>query len=332
MVEHVKGGTITIVSRDQIEQVATRALAYDAVKSALIAAANTESLLFPVSIGCGQDPNSMVAVKAGFDAETNIVGAKVGTYWPDNAKHGLPNHGSTTLLLDPETGMPTALVNAIALNGLRTAAANAVATDHLARKDAKTLLIVGAGHQARCEALALADVRTLTHIKIWNRHAAKAVALAEDLQQCCDANVTVEIDLEAAVRKIDIIATVTPSQSTIIKADWVQPGTHISAMGADRKGKQELDPVLMAKAALFADAPKQSREIGEFQHAIEQGLISPEMIVPIGSLLEGSHSGRENVGQITIFDSSGIALQDIAIAAKIVEHLTQSNTLKRVAF
>ena len=316
---------IAMISEADVLRHATRTMAFDAVRTALVAAATGESSLFPVSIGAGAPAESMVAIKSGFLAGPDAVGVKVGTYWPDNAKLGVPNHGSTTLLLDPQTGLPRALVNAGALNGLRTAAANAVATEALARADAKTLLIVGPGHQARCEVRALCDVRSFDQVLVWGRSQEKATSFANAM---ASEGLPCEVaeSLESAVRKADVITTATTATAPLFPSDWVQPGTHISAMGADKAGKQELAPELLRRARLFADNPAQSREIGEFQHAGDSA------VTAIGDVLRGVAQGRESASEVTVFDSSGIALQDIAIAGAVWDALREAGELAWVDF
>ncbi len=312
---------IALISEADVVRHASRTMAFDAVRAALIAVAQGESGLFPVSIGAGAPAESMVAIKSGFLAGPDSVGVKVGTYWPDNAKLGVPNHGSTTLLLDSQTGLPKALVNAGALNGLRTAAANAVATDALAREDSKTLLVVGPGHQARCELRALCDVRAFEQVLVWGRSREKAAAFADELSGE-DYRCEVAETLEKAVRKADVITTVTTATAPLFPSEWVQPGTHVSAMGADKVGKQELAPELLQRAQLFADNPAQSKEIGELQHA------AGCTITAIGDVLRGAAEGRASASAITVFDSSGIALQDIAVAGAVMAALREAGELR----
>ncbi|WP_085907136.1 ornithine cyclodeaminase family protein [Kiloniella majae] len=331
---------LTVISASDIAEHATRDLAFSAVEKALIAITKPDGLLFPVTIGRGLPDESMVAIKSGMSAPEGVVGLKVGTYWPNNRDLGLANHGSTTLLLDPGTGMPTALFNAVALNGLRTAAANAVASNALARPDVEVLLVVGAGHQARCEIAALCDIRPISQVMIWSRNPNHAAELADELSTSASIQVSAQFstqisaisDLEVAAGEADIITMVTPSTQALIQSTWVRPGTHISAMGADKKGKQELDPRLVEGGKLFADHPPQSVEIGEFQSAAQQELVREQDITAIGRVLTGVCQGRARESDITIFDSSGIALQDIAVAQAILEKIRREGGGFKVSF
>jgi ornithine cyclodeaminase len=277
------------------------------------------SILFPATRGHGSDPATRFGVKAGYDATRRLPGLKVGSYWPQNIAAGLEAHGSTTLLLDDETGFPKALVAATHLNALRTAASDAVAVRHLARADADVLTLVGTGHQAYWEALAIAEVRKLRRIHVCGRNAGGVERLVQRLHEA--GLPAVAAAAEDAVPLADIVCTVTAARQPLFAASLVRAGTHVSAMGADGPGKQELDPALFARASLWADAPEQSVRIGEFQHA---GETEAARVAAIGGLIAGKLAGRSGSDEITVYDSSGIALQDLAIAAFALERAVAS--------
>ncbi len=263
-------GKLAIISEETARKIVTRQLAFDAARAAFEAVAVGRSRVFDVVIGTGLNPGEALAIKSGIDFENEMVGFKCGTYWAGNGARDLPAHGSTILLLDPETGFPLVLINASYLNGYRTAAANAVAVSSLARSDAAVLGVIGAGHQAEQEIRAVAEVRQLSSIKISTRSEVRANWIADRLQ---DMDIDIRLtSAEDAVRGSDIVVTVTPSESPLVRSEWVGEGTHISAMGADDKGKHELDTDLLRRASLFADYPKQSVVIGEFQHAFKEGI------------------------------------------------------------
>jgi ornithine cyclodeaminase len=276
-----------------------------------------EAKVFPVVLGHGPDPETRFSMKSGLLNTRRIVGLKVGSYWPGNRARGLQAHASTTLLLDPETGYASALVSATHLTALRTAASDAVAARQLSREDSSTLAIVGAGHQAWFELLAIREVRPIRRVLVANRspEAAKALAARARAELGLDA---AEAGVKEAVMRADIVVTITASRQPLFEAGWVRPGTHVSAMGADSEGKQELDPELVAQSALFADVVRQSVTVGEYQSAFRAGLIDEGRIVPIGAVLNGA-PGRAAPEQITIYDSSGMALQDLAICSLALE-------------
>jgi ornithine cyclodeaminase/alanine dehydrogenase-like protein (mu-crystallin family) len=273
-----------------------------------------ESQVFPFVAGHGSDPATRFGAKLGYDGVRRLPGVKIGTYWPGNAAKGIGNHGSNTLLLDNDTGLPIALVAATHLTALRTAASNAVAVRHLARQDASVLAIVGPGHQAYWDARAIAEVRTLERILVGGRRAVAAEALAERLRG--DGLPAEASELSPALARADIISTATGSRAPLFAAAEVRPGVHISAAGADGPGKQELDPALAARASLWADLPSQSVALGEFQYLGASGV---HRVQPIGGLLAGRLPGRQTDDEITVYDSSGIGLQDVAICAFALE-------------
>ena len=288
-----------------------------AVEQAFIALEQGRAELFPVVTGHGGAPDRFFAIKSGVIGDRDLAGLKLGTYWPANRAAGLPSHGSTTLLMDTATGFPRALVSATGLTAIRTAAADAVAVKYLARPDATTLGIVGAGHQAWFDLLAIRHVRPITRVMVWNRDPERAAAFAvrASTELGLDA---ASVSLEDVVRAADILVTATAAREPLVQARWVRPGTHISAMGADAPGKQELDTGLVASAVLVTDIVAQSLTIGEFATAARDGLIGAEDITTLGAVMLG-RAKPPPADTVTIFDSSGTAVQDIAVAGLAVE-------------
>jgi ornithine cyclodeaminase len=210
-----------------------------------------------------------------------------------------------------------ALVEAGEVNAYRTAAADALAARHFARTDAGVLALFGAGHQAFHEALAIAGERSLSAVLVVNRNGAGAETMADRLRaEGFSARVAAP---EEACRAADIIVTVTASRAPLFDADWVKPGTHVASMGSDGPGKQELPSALFERAALIADLPSQSVRFGEFQHLPDALHGGAERIISLGDVLAGRRPGRRDSDEITIFDSSGLALQDLFVAKAILD-------------
>jgi ornithine cyclodeaminase len=291
--------------------------AFDVVERGFASVARGSAIMFPPLAARGSDPITRFGAKAGVDVEARLPGIKIGSYWPGNRSRGLPSHGSTTLMLDDKTGLPTALVAATHLNALRTAAADAVAVHHLASKDARRIAMIGAGNQAWFDLVAIRRVRSIEEVYVWSRRAADAASFAERVRATGLAAWTG--DLPAVVGAADIVVTATAAREPLVHAEWVRPGAHISAMGADGIGKQELDPALVALAHRYADLPAQSITIGECQHAYKAGLIAASSIVAIGDVVRGASSRPDDPDAITLFDSSGIAIQDLAMAKLVVD-------------
>ncbi|MBB4633248.1 ornithine cyclodeaminase family protein [Sphingosinicella soli] len=313
-----------IVTEAQAREAVTLVEAIALMEQVFIALHRGEAEIFPVVLGHGSDPSSRFSMKGGLIRPLHAVGLKVGTYWPANRARGLESHGSTTLLLDDETGAPRAMVGATHLTALRTAAADGVATRALSRPESATLAVVGAGHQAWFEMLAVLAVRPIRNVAVWSRSPDAAAAFAERARRETGLDVS-SGSIENICRSADIIITATAAREPLVQSAWVQPGTHISAMGADSEGKQELDTRLAGMARLFADSVEQSLSIGEFEAARKAGLAS-SAITSLGTVLAGDAPGRASADDITIFDSSGIALQDLAMAAHVLQCLENSET------
>lgn len=303
------------------EAVAARVISIDdaiaATERAFLEFATGQSLLFPAGRGHGSQPNTRFGMKPGYYAGANTPGVKVGSYWPSNREKGIGNHGSTTLLLDDATGLPSALIGATHLTALRTAASDAIAVKYLSRPDAAVLALLGTGHQAFHDAVAIARVRNLQRVLVVGRNAAGAEALAERLRA---AGLPAEVsERREALAAADLVSTVTASTEALFDASEIRLGTHISAMGSDGPGKQELPVELTATARLFADSPAQSVMIGDFQHGVAAGRFGVDAITGIGDVIRGAAAGRTGAGEITVYDSSGIALQDLAICCLALE-------------
>lgn len=299
-----------LISEAQSAAIVTPELAFAAVREAFIEAVAPGAASFPVVVAHGSDPQNRFTVKSASGAE--LAGLKVGAYFPSNDARGLPRHASTIVLLDQSSGRIGALVEGSVVNCYRTAAADAVATAALARPDAEVMALFGTGHQAGYEAQAIARVRNLSRLLVVGRDRARTEAFVARLRR---AGLPAErAAAEPAVRAADIVVTATTATAPLFDADWVQPGTHVSSMGSDAPGKQELPAELLGRARLFCDLPEQSLRIGEFQHAGPEA--SP---VAIGAVLAGDAAGRRDAGEITVFDSSGISLQDLHMARAILD-------------
>jgi ornithine cyclodeaminase/alanine dehydrogenase-like protein (mu-crystallin family) len=306
------------LSAQQVQRHLTLKIAFDAVAEALICVARGSARINPVVMGQGLNEGEVFSIKSAVVDNGPIVGLKVGSYWPGNAAKGLPRHASSVFLLDHATGRLAAVVEASELNGPRTAAADAVAASILARKEARTLAVLGAGHQAAHEVRALCAVRPIERVLVASRTLSSASRLQETLEHELSAAVEVTT-VEEACRRADILVTVTPARAALFEADWVRPGTHIATMGSDQVGKQELPPALVRRARLFCDLPRQSVSIGEFQHVRDDVESGSLRLTALGDVLIGRCLGRETDTEITIFDSSGLAAQDLLLSARIVQ-------------
>ncbi|SDA31968.1 ornithine cyclodeaminase [Methylobacterium sp. UNC378MF] len=302
------------ISEEESAALVDHAMAFDAAREALIAAVAAGTTLFPAVLGHGSEPANRFSIKSGSTAE--YAGLKVGSFWPGNPDRGLPRHNSVILLFDQAVGRVDTVIEAGRVNAYRTAAADAVAASVLARPDSKVLAVFGAGNQAEFEAAALARVLPIRTVLVVARDPAKVAGFAERLAGQGASGLDVRAaSAREACEAADVIVTATPARAPLFEAAWVRPGTHVAAMGADAKGKQELPPALLDRAALFCDLPEQSRTIGEFQHASARARAG---LTALGGVLRRGEGGRTDPAEITVFDSSGIALQDLTIARAIL--------------
>lgn len=297
----------------------------EAVASAFRAFDDGKSRLFDVVRGHGARREDFFGIKSAVDGSIGCIGLKAGTYFPQAVDRGLPAHTSTIMLFDADNAAPLALVGANRLNGMRTAAANAIATRFLAREESSTLGLIGSGHQAAFEAAAVTHVRPIRRILFWSpsRRSASQFVAAVRSSTGIEAR---PADLPELTATADVIVTATPSRAPLVRRSEIRAGTHISAMGADADGKQELDPELVAAAKTYVDVPAQARLIGECQHACRLGLLAEAALEDrtLGRLLNAKVAGREHAEEITLFDSSGMALQDIAVAHLVYRRALQS--------
>jgi ornithine cyclodeaminase/alanine dehydrogenase-like protein (mu-crystallin family) len=263
---------------------------------------------------------------AGLRGERSWFAAKTNANFPDNPRrHGLPTIRGTVVLADATNGEPLAVMDSGSITTLRTAAATAVAAKFLARREARTVTVVGCGAQGESQLAAVAAVLPLERAWVLDTESARAEALAARARASLGISVEAGNDLRTALRASDVCVTCTPSRRAFVTAADVPPGAFIAAVGADNQGKQELEPTLLASATLVVDVLAQCAEIGELQHALAAGLMTREQVhAELGDVVAGRRAGRTRHDEITIFDSSGTALQDVAAAVAVYERARAS--------
>lgn len=302
-----------IVSEETCREVVNHENAFAAVEGVFAAMARGDAYNFPVVREAIGHADALYGFKSGFDRAGGVLGLKAGGYWPGNEKQGLTNHQSTVFLFNPDTGQPTAMVGGNYLTAMRTAAASAVSIRYLARQDAKVLGMVGAGFQSAFQLRAAVNQRRFERVVGWNMHPEMLPRLAQTAEELGLPFEAVSLDRLGA--EADAIITITSSFAPLLKRSQIKPGTHLACMGTDTKGKQEVEAELVAAVTLFTDEVAQAVSIGECQHAAGQGLIDESRITPIGAVINNQHPGRTSDDEITLFDGTGVGLQDLAVAA-----------------
>jgi len=255
------------------------------------------------------------------------LGAKVVTVYTDNpAKFNLPNVMGTIILLNPETGAPICIMDGGYLTAVRTGAVSGLATKYLARMDAKVHTLFGTGVQARTQAWAVAKTRELERCLIYSVDDDETKqAFAREATKITGVQTEVAKDAESAVRACDILTLATSAKEPIINGAWVEPGTHINAIGSHAPGMRELDTAIVVKSKVFPDSAEACRaEAGDFQIPIEEGAWSMDNIAAeLGEVVAGTKNGRVADSDITLFKSVGLALQDLATATYVYKEAAE---------
>ncbi|HEV3151672.1 MAG TPA: ornithine cyclodeaminase family protein [Acidobacteriaceae bacterium] len=303
------------IDREEVARRLTYDICIPLVRDAMIAfsAGETKQLLRSIIPLAG---GHLFGIMPGALGANAPFGAKLISIFPENAAEGHQSHQGLIVLFEPETGTPVCVVHAGEVTAIRTAAASAVATDALARKDAKHLAILGTGEQAATHARAISKVRALASITIWGRSLERAHAFATRMRAELGIPITAAATVLQTVADADIICTVTSAPEPILKSEWVQPGQHINAVGSSHAGPSEIDNALVARARFFADSREGVLNQGaEFLRAKHAGLIDDHHILAeIGEVLAGTEEGRGSADEITIYKSLGHIVQDLASA------------------
>jgi alanine dehydrogenase len=309
--------TLLVLSRADVEPLIGLHEAIPVVEKAFEDLAAARAVVYPV-IRERIDPHGgFFGVKAAYLRSQGYLGYKGGGFWKDNRAHGLEGHQSLILLYDPVTGAPTAVIDGNYLTILRTGAVGAIAAKHLARKGARTVAVIGCGAQGRIQVAALRQVRPIGTVRCYSRGAESAARFAAHCRALGVDAVSCSSEQDA-VKGADIIVTSTPSFAPVVKDAWVTPGVHINAIGADTEGKHEIDQAILARAKVVVDSWSQAARLGECQHGVRDGLLSSPH-AELGEIVAGQKPGREREEEVTVFDATGLAIQDVAVAAYVYE-------------
>jgi ornithine cyclodeaminase/alanine dehydrogenase-like protein (mu-crystallin family) len=303
------------IDREEVACRLTYEICIPIVREAMIAFSRGETRQLLRSIIPLAD-GRMFGVMPGAMGTRATFGAKLISVFPENFALGVQSHQGLVVLFDPETGAPVCVLHAGEITAIRTAAASAVATDALARTDARRLAILGYGEQAATHARAISKVRDLKSISIWGRSPERSRAFAETTQAELAVPVTSAASAQEAVAEADIICTVTSATEPILKGAWVRPGTHLNLVGSSHAGPAEVDNDLVVRSRFIADSREGVLAQGaEFLRAKAAGLIGDDHIAAeIGEVLVGKIEGRRSIEEITAYKSLGHIVQDLSTA------------------
>jgi alanine dehydrogenase len=246
----------------------------------------------------------------------DIAGVKVVNVHPNNPRtYHTPSIMATILLIDPKTGAVFAILGGTTITAMRTGAISGLATKYLARKESTTLAIVGAGTQARTQLSAISKILNLRTVRVYDKNDEAMKRFIEEAEERYPFTITSSNSVEDCVTDADVISTTTPVTAPIINDAWISPGTHINAIGADAPGKEELDPEILKRATIVVDDLEQAAHSGEINVPLSTGMITMKDIQ--GELCEivvGKKTGRTSKEEITVFDSTGLSVLDVATA------------------
>lgn len=279
----------------------------------------------PVQAFAFAKANGDCCVKSAYMEGSKTFTVKVATGFYDNPSKGLPSNDGLMMVFCAHTGQPLALLKDEGwLTGIRTALAGRLAARLLAPRHVRAIGMLGTGEQARMQLEQLMSVTDCRQVIVWGR-SEEGVEAYRQFASKLGFVVHTAASPEDIARGANLIVCATPSREALLKSDWLQPGTHITAVGADAVGKQELDPALVAKAdCIIVDSISQCSQFGEVSHALKAGLIEKARLSELGALLDGRVIGRTNDDQVTLVDLTGVAVQDAQISRHVLESIDES--------
>lgn len=325
---------VTVLTESDLREIVQLDLsAVDVVEQAFAALATGKVVMPPILSMAIAEANGEVDVKTAYIPGFDGFAIKVSPGFFDNPKVGLPSLNGLMILFSARTGLVEALLldNGY-LTDVRTAAAGAVAAKHLAPGSVVTAGVLGAGVQARLQLQAAYLVRPFTSALVWGRDPAKADACAAELADALGIPVRAETDPARLVAESQLVVTTTPAEEPVLKSDWLHPGLHITAMGSDRAGKNEIEPAAIVEADLYvADRISQCEVLGELRGAIAAGIWSGGRPPELGEIVSGARTGRASETDITVCDLTGTGAQDTAIATFAVDAARKAGAGAKIA-
>lgn len=323
-------GEVVVLNRDELQRLLSLEDVIPVIEKAFVAFADGRTIAYPVVREQVSAHRGIFGIKSGYLMDEEVIGLKAGGFWLDNPGRGLTAHQSSAVMFDPRTGLPTAFMDGNHITVIRTAAVGALAARHLSREDARVAAILGCGAQGTGQAQALCRVRAIEEIRAFDAVRETAERFAEAMR-ARGVIVKVAADAEEAVRGANVVVTATPGKEAVLRADWVKPGMHVSAFGTDTRGKVEVESSLFARATVVVDDVTQATTIGETQHPVAQGVIRVEDIhATLGEVLAGRKRGRTRGDEITLFDGTGLAFQDLVCGALAVRLASERGLGTRV--
>lgn len=310
-----------ILGREEVERLLPMGECIDVMAGALSTLARGDALQPLRQVHWLPDRRGLLGVMPGalWDGDGAVLGIKVITVFPGNHAHGEETHLGSVLLFEAEMGRLLAILDAAAVTAIRTAAVSALATRHLAREDAGDLALLGSGIQARTHLAALREVRPLRRVRVWSRHPESTRRFAAEESARHGLSVEAVLSAREAVEGADLICTVTAAREPVLEGSWLAPGAHVNAVGACTPVTRELDSAAVLRARLFVDRRESAlAEAGDLLIPLRAGEVGEDHIAgELGEILVGRVPGRQSAGEITLFKSLGLAVEDLAAARAV---------------
>lgn len=316
-----------LLNKDEVSKLIDMQMVIDAVEKGYVAF-NQKKAIQPniMSIEIPKN-NGELDIKACYLESTDKISVKAASgFWDNRKKYNINNSLSTVIIFDGKTGAPKCIMDGSLITGYRTGAAGAISSKYLAKNNSKIIAIIGCGNQAKMQVKALKEILDFKKINVWSISPKDMQDYKTDVEEMLGVSVNVCDTAKNAVNNADIIISTTPSKEPIVKKDWLKKGVHIVAVGADMEGKQELDENIFADAKIVNDNIAECIHRGETQNPINKSIIKKSDIYSeIGEIIAGEKIGRENDSEITIFDTTGMAVQDNVTAIAIYEAAIKQN-------
>jgi alanine dehydrogenase len=316
----VETAEILVLSATEMRKLLTMRDIIDAVEEAFRAFGKGTCKIAPIVSTMIDQYEGEHEIKSGY-IEGYCIGTKIVTFYKHNlSQYGIPALAGVVILNDLKNGRPEAILDGTYITATRTGAAGAVAAKYLARKNSQRVAIIGTGTQGRSQLAALTEVFAISEVNAYDSVSENAARYVNEMSQRYGFKISQSQSAEKAVKDTDIIVTVTPSTKPIIMSQWCQEGVHINAIGADSPGKQELDPAILTRAKVVVDNLTQCMERGEIQTAIKLGkLKKKDVYAELSEIVLGRKPGRTDPKEMTVFDATGMSIQDITTAYTLVQ-------------
>jgi ornithine cyclodeaminase/alanine dehydrogenase-like protein (mu-crystallin family) len=323
---------VMVLNGEEVTRLLTMPECIRVMRDALAALARGEALVPLRTVMRVPGVNGFLGLMPGYisprEGQDGALGLKAVSVFPGNAQRGIDTHQGAVLLFEADTGRLSALMDGAAITAIRTAAVSGVATDVLARRDANELAVLGAGVQARTHIEAIAAVRPLRRARIWSRNPERADGLVSEIRSRYPFPVEAVPSAEAAVREADIVSTVTASPEPILLRGWLKEGAHINAVGSSIPTTREIDTATMVAARLFVDRRESAlAEAGDLLIAMREDAVTGDHVqAELGEVIIGKNPGRRSPGELTLFKSLGLAVEDVASAAFLARRARETGT------